>query len=77
MDCISKLDVVEFSVEIGQLPTDASYGLRRITLIGNYVPRRSVTPTLTADIYAALAVRYPNIVIDVGARTRKIAIEKA
>lgn len=67
MDRMLKLDVVDSSVEIGHLPVDASCVLRRIALIGNHVPRRCGIATFTADTYAALAARYPNIAIDVWA----------
>ena len=67
MDCILKLDVVDSKVEIAHVPADASSGLRRIALIGNHVPRRCGIATFTADTYAALAARYPNIAIDVWA----------
>ena len=67
MDCTLKLDVVDSSVEIGHLPANASCGLRRIALIGSHVPRRCGIATFTADTYAALADRYPDIAIDVWA----------
>ena len=67
VDCILKLDVIDSSVEIGHLSANASSGLRRIALIGNHVPRRCGIATFTADTYAALAARYPDIAIDVWA----------
>ncbi len=42
-------------------------GLRRIALIGNYLPRRCGIATFTSDIHRAFAKRFPNVVVDVWA----------
>ncbi len=41
--------------------------LRRITLIGNFLPRRCGMATFTADIYRAFERRFPDIAMDVWA----------
>ena len=42
-------------------------GVRRIALIGNYLPRRCGIATFTSDIHRAFARRFPEIAVDVWA----------
>ena len=40
-------------------------GLRRVALLGNFLPRRCGIATFTSDVHAALATRFPAIDVDV------------
>ena len=47
------------------MATDSGNGIRRLALIGNFLPRKCGLATFTTDCYQALRQRFPDIAVDV------------